>query len=437
LLGVVDKIQFSTAWAGFYARGLGYKDAYVRQGSTFTLTWLVTDTQGQPLINQSVTLQANKGYGGATGTFIIGSVIVPNNTGTNDGARIPGVTNSQGLVSFTITDTSVSAEPYSTSVTEFDPLSEANGAIYGQFGLQIGTTPQISQSMDIIDLHILSNDSTPPPPIPSSLNIGALLWSDEFTGAAGAQANSTVWTPRYCGQAATNGGGTCHNNEQQYYIPEAIAQDGSAEGKLVITTQRITKAPANGGVCYVGKCSFTSGRLDTQGKVSFQYGYIEARIKMPAGSGNWPAFWALGTNISSVGWPVSGEIDIAEAGGDQPNRATSAAHYSTTFSGCCDNHLYDAGSFVSPTSYADGYHLYALAWTQDKLTFLVDGKSFFEVTKSSIQSQYWPFNAPVFLILNNAVGSFGGSWDNLNSSTMSIDWVRVYELNGQGKVFNK
>ena len=155
---------------------------------------------------------------------------------------------------------------------------------------------------------------------------------------------------------------------------------------------------------------------------------------MPSGSGNWPAFWALGTNISSVSWPLSGEIDIVEGIGDRPNQTTSAAHYSTTSSSCC--HTYDAGSFTASTSYASEYHLYALAWTQDKMSFLVDGQIFFEVTKSSIRSSFWPFNAPVFLILNNAVGSFGGSWATLNESTTSIDWVRVYQLNGQGEVFN-
>ena len=70
------------------------------------------------------------------------------------------------------------------------------------------------------------------------------------------------------------------------------------------------------------------------------------------------------------------------------------------------------------------------------MSFLVDGQIFFEVTKTSIRSSFWPFDAPVFLILNNAVGSFGGSWATLNESTTSIDWVRVYQLNGQGEVFN-
>jgi hypothetical protein len=432
----------------YYGRGLGYKDGFIYQGSTFTLSWLVTNAAGVPLANQPVTLQANKGYGGSTATFTYNSTAVINTGGPNDGARFAGTTNASGYVSFTLTDTTVRAEPASTSTTVIDPLAQANGGIYGQFGLQIGSIPQISQSMDIVDLHIISTAaSTLPTPTPSptpsptatspALVKGNLIWSDEFTGAAGSQANSLSWTARYCGQAAANGGGTCHNNEQQYYVPEAIAQDGTTDGNLVISTTRISRAPANGGICYVGTCSFTSGRLDTQGKVSFQYGYIEARIKMPSGAGNWPAFWALGTNITSVGWPVSGEIDIAEAGGDQPNRMTGALHYSTTASGCCGNHTYDAGAYDLPTSFADDFHLYALAWTENHLQLLVDGHLFLDLTPSTIRSTYWIFNAPIFLILNNAVGSFGGSWSGLNNSTMTIDYVRAYQLNGQGQVFNR
>jgi beta-glucanase (GH16 family) len=434
LLGVVDKTQFSTAWAMYYGAGLAYKDAYVNQGSTFTLTWLVTNSLGNPLANQNVTLQANKGYSGSTATFIYNSTVIPNSSGTNDGGRFAGTTNSSGYVSFSIKDISTSAEPSTISVTTIDPLAQANGGIYGQFALQIGTLPQISQSMDIVDVHIIStsNSVTPlPTPTPSALVIGNLLWSDEFKGTAGAQASTSYWTSRYCGHSAANGGGTCYNNEQQYYIPEAIAQDGTSDGNLVITTTRISKAPAGAGTCYVGICSFTSGRLDTQGKVSFKYGYIEARIKVPSGLGNWPAFWALGTNITTVGWPTSGEIDIQEAGGDQPKRTTGATHYPDAVGG----EMYEAGENISSANYSDGFHLYALAWTPNHIQLLVDGHVFLDETPSTIRSTNWVYNEPFFLILNNAVGLFGGSWATLNNSTMTIDYVRAYQLNGFGEVF--
>jgi hypothetical protein len=271
----------------------------------------------------------------------------------------------------------------------------------------------------------------------TGLVIGKLLWSDDFGGQAGSQASSKSWTPRFCGHATSNGGGTCHNNEQQYYIPEAIAQDGSVNGNLIITTNRITQPPTNAGICYVGLCSFTSGRLDTQGKLSFKYGFIESRIKMPAGSGNWPAFWMLGDNINQVGWPYSGEMDIVEIHSDRPSITTSATHFSATDTPntCCGNHrfVFDEVNF-GRVDVSSGFHTYAIAWLPNSISYYFDGQLVGSATPSRVSGK-WVFNEKFFLILNNAVGSFGGSWANLQSSTMSIDWVRSYQLNGYGEVF--
>ena len=273
------------------------------------------------------------------------------------------------------------------------------------------------------------------PKVPG-LVIGKLLWGEDFLGQAGAQASSTSWTPRFCGHDASNGGGTCHNNEQQYYIPEAIAQDGSADGNLIITTKRITQPPKNAGTCYVGLCSFTSGRLDTQGKISFKYGFIEARIKMPVGSGNWPAFWMLGDNINQVGWPYSGEMDIVEIHSDRPTITTSATHFSATDtpSTCCGNARFVYDEVDVGVNVTSDYHTYAISWLPNSISYYFDGRLVGKTTPSRVSGK-WAFNEKFFLILNNAVGSFGGSWANLQSSTMSIDWVRSYQVNGYGEVF--
>ena len=270
------------------------------------------------------------------------------------------------------------------------------------------------------------------------LTIGNIVWSDEFVGQAGSQASPTSWTPRQCGQEASNGGGTCHNNEQQYYIPEAIAQDGSVNGNLIITTQRISQPPTNAGICYVGLCSFTSGRLDTQGKIAFKYGFIEARIKMPVGSGNWPAFWMLGDNINQVGWPYSGEMDIVEIHSDRPTLTTAATHFSATDtpSTCCGNARFVFDEVPVGVDVTSEFHTYAIAWLPNSISYYFDGRLVGTTTPSRVGGK-WVFNEKFFLILNNAVGSFGGSWANLQSSTMSIDWVRSYQLNGQGEVFLK
>jgi hypothetical protein len=98
--------------------------------------------------------------------------------------------------------------------------------------------------------------------------LGKLLWSDSFTGSSGSSIDSSNWTARYCGHENENGGGTCHNSEKQWYTPDAIGLDGSAQGNAVITTKKVTVAPANAGACLSVPCSFTSGRFDTQKKVS-------------------------------------------------------------------------------------------------------------------------------------------------------------------------
>jgi len=265
--------------------------------------------------------------------------------------------------------------------------------------------------------------------------IGGLLWSDEFTGAAGSQVSDANFTTRFCGHAATNGGGTCHNSEPQWYTPDAIALDGTAQGNAVITTTHVTSIPQNVGECLAGVCNFTSGRFDTQGKVSFQYGYIEARMKMPVGGANWPAFWALGDSISTIGWPSSGEIDIAEQGGDRPTRASSAVHYSDDgLANCCGNHLYEVNDIIDRANYQAGFHTYGMAWTPGRMEFYVDGELFWIVTPSTIRSSFWAFDAPYFLIFDNATGPFGGAYSGWSQSFTYIDYVRAWKLDGYGQV---
>ena len=236
------------------------------------------------------------------------------------------------------------------------------------------------------------------------------------------------------------GGGACFGAESVYYAPSAIMLDGSDDGAVVISTTRATlPLPGDSGPCLSDSCAFISGRFDTHGKVSFQYGFIEARIKMPAGSGNHPAFWMLGDNINQVGWPTSGEMDITEIHGNNPYNTTSATHYSTSFTvnTCCSNHFYKVAELSVGADVSAGYHTYAVAWLPDSISYYFDNRLISTTTPQNLGG-YWSFNEKFFLILNNAVNSdFGGPWTNLQSSTMTIDWVRSYQLNGQGQVFTK
>jgi beta-glucanase (GH16 family) len=270
--------------------------------------------------------------------------------------------------------------------------------------------------------------------------LGTLLWSDSFTGSNGALIDSSNWTARYCGHENENGGGTCHNSEKQWYTPDAIALDGTAQGNAVITSKKVTVAPTNAGSCLSVPCSFTSGRFDTQNKVSFKYGYIETRMKMPEGGGNWPAFWALGDSMTAVGWPLAGEIDIAEQGGNLPMRNSAAVHFSKTNDAtCCDNHDYVVGEEKNVANYQADFHTYGLAWLPDRLEFYIDGEVFWSVSPTNVQG-YWVFDRPFFLIFNNAVGGsggFGGSYSGWSESKTIIDYVHAWQLDGQGSVIKK
>ncbi|MEN9693110.1 MAG: hypothetical protein RLZZ330_754 [Actinomycetota bacterium] len=267
-------------------------------------------------------------------------------------------------------------------------------------------------------------------PALTGFTVGKMIWSDEFN--SGETINADSWNARYCGHSAANGGGTCHNNESQYYIPEAITIEN---GKAVITTIRVFAAPPSPATCLGANCGYTSGRFDTQGKVSFQYGYIETKMKMPEGQGNWPAFWMLGTDITSVGWPKSGEMDIAEQGGHQPWRNSAALHYSLNAGGA---HAYEYGEVSKGYNFYSDYHTFGLGWTPDQMTVYVDRVAFWTVTKDTIDSIYWPGNKPYFLIYDNAIGpiggGFGGLWGDWSESKTYIDYVRVYKLDGHGAV---
>jgi len=264
--------------------------------------------------------------------------------------------------------------------------------------------------------------------------IGSLLWSDEFNSTVPTPIDSKSWTARNCGSATTNGGSTCMTGEVQYYAPSAISLDGS--GSAVITATHTYQLPLDAGACgsWSRTCPFVSGRFDTQGKVSFQYGYIEAKIKMPKGGGNWPAFWMLGENITSVGWPSSGEIDIVEAGGDRP----TLVHGSLNFRSAGGQPTFVTGIDVASDDLSSDFHTYGVLWLKDSISFYFDNKLYETQTPSTISGANWSFNAPFFLILNNAIapaGSyFGGNWDGWNSSSMSIDFVRAWQVDGQGTV---
>ena len=273
-----------------------------------------------------------------------------------------------------------------------------------------------------------------PTPVIPSHTIGALLWSDDFNSTTSTAIDSKSWTARNCGPATSNGGSTCMTGEVQYFAPSAVTIDGS--GNLTITATHTSTPPPDAGACgsWSGGCPFVSGRLDTQGKVSFQYGYIEAKIQMPVGGGNWPAFWMLGTNITSVGWPTSGEIDVVEAGGDKP----TLVHGSLNYKSGNGTPKYVTSIKTSPTDLSAGFHSYGVLWLENSISFYFDGELYESQTPATIDGPNWSFNAPFFIILNDSIAPkdsyYGGNWDGWQWAIMSVDYVRAWQVDGQGSV---
>ena len=257
-----------------------------------------------------------------------------------------------------------------------------------------------------------------------------LLWSDEFTGAAGSGPSSANWSTTLgdgCNSSAGCGWG---NGESEAYAACASKLDG--DGNMVITASTPTGDPT----CTSNQ-TWTSAKFTSLGKQHFTYGYFEARMKMPKGEGTWPAFWTLGSNIGSVSWPRCGELDIMEHAGNNPGRTTSAVHYANS-SGV---HEYKSGCLETNTVLADSYHTYGLLWLPSELIFTFDGRPVTTVKKSDTGLTYWPFGPSAngtlpkqYVIFNLAMGgNYGGSIDSaLNKATFTIDYVRYYSVDGFG-----
>ena len=241
-----------------------------------------------------------------------------------------------------------------------------------------------------------------------------LVWSDEFNQPDGSAPNPANW-------GYETGGNGWGNRELEYYTVRTN-NARIEDGKLVIEAQREN---------FAGK-DYTSARLLTRGKWSWTYGRFEARIKIPRGQGIWPAFWLLGTNVSSVGWPVCGEIDIMENIGKEPGKVHGTVH-GPGYSG--DNGIGKPVTLPGGAAVADAFHVFAVDCEPDRITWFLDGKPYFAITPASLpENTRWVFNQPKFLLLNLAVG---GAWPGYPDATstfpqqMVVDYVRVYEKSPQ------
>lgn len=235
-----------------------------------------------------------------------------------------------------------------------------------------------------------------------------LVWSDEFEAEADAPINGDFWTCEI-------GGHGWGNNQLEHNTNriENVAHNG--EGFLVITAREEE---------YQGN-AYTSARCNTNDKVEFTFGKVEARIDLPEGQGMWPAFWMLGANFPLTNWPDSGEIDIMEYVGHEMRSTHGTIHGPGYSGGAGITSRYIHEDFVP-----DGFHVYGIEWEPDIIRFYVDEEIYFTVTPDSLFDQDWVFNDPFFMIINVAVG---GNWPGSPNATtvfpqeMLLDWVRVYQ----------
>jgi len=270
----------------------------------------------------------------------------------------------------------------------------------------------------------------------SNITIGSTsylpTWCQEFNGAAGPP-DTTAWNfdlgnnngwgnnevEVYCGPPGYPGNPSqCPKSFSTSTAPVYI--DGS--GHLVIQPRKV-----NG--------TWISGRLKTEGKQNFEYGILEASIKAPstANQGLWPAFWTLGSDITTVPWPSCGEADIMELwpSSIDGGAGTTGNHVTIHTTKTGGSGVGDAFHFPNGEMNDNAFHTYGIVWSPDKIEFFVDNPSspIFTTTPSSLPSgDTWPFNADLFTLLNVAVGgNLGGSTANLvNPQPMIVDYVRWY-----------
>lgn len=240
-----------------------------------------------------------------------------------------------------------------------------------------------------------------------------LVWADEFDEEG--LPDTTKWSydvgdgcPDLCGWG---------NNELQYYTQRRPENARLEDGHLVIEARREdfeTRA-------------YTSARLVTREKGDWQYGRIEVRAKLPSGLGTWPAIWMLPTEWSYGGWPTSGEIDIMEHVGYEPDSIYGTVHTEAY------NHMLGTqrGGQIYAPDCEEAFHVYAADWTAKGIDFIIDDQVYHSFSNEGTGHKAWPFDQPFHLILNIAVG---GNWggkegvaEDIWPQRMVVDYVRVYQ----------
>lgn len=249
----------------------------------------------------------------------------------------------------------------------------------------------------------------------------SLAWADEFNGPAGSPPDPRTWRPE-------TGGHGWGNSELQYYTSETANAALDGAGNLAITVAR--PDPELVTARYDG-CRYTSARLITKNLKSFRYGLIQARIRIPAGRGIWPAFWMLGTGIDTAGWPDCGEIDVMENFGTNPAVVHGTVH-GPGYSGAGGI----TASLDTGVLLAAGFHVYSVCWEPGRMRWYADQWLYHTVTPADLRGRPWVFDQDFYLLINVAVGgrpSQPPDGATAMPQAMLIDYIRVYTASTAGR----
>jgi len=250
------------------------------------------------------------------------------------------------------------------------------------------------------------DDELPPPPDAT----WQLTWHDEFDGAADSEPDPTRW-------GHDIGGGGWGNGQLEFNTDQLANAHLDGNGALVITALRQR----------YNESDYTSARLSTADHFTQQYGRFEARIRLPVGQGIWPAFWLLGADIASAGWPECGEVDIMEARGDEPSTNHGSAH-GPGYSGVnprTASYRLDGGR-----TFHDDFHVFSIEWSPGEVHWFIDGDHYHAITAATmVAGHQWVFDHRMFVILDVAVGGqfVGAVDDSVLPQSMYVDYVRVYQ----------
>ncbi|MEO0337916.1 MAG: glycoside hydrolase family 16 protein [Bacteroidota bacterium] len=251
--------------------------------------------------------------------------------------------------------------------------------------------------------------------LPATNNEAQLVWGDEFNYEG--LPKSDLWDYDRGDGCENPGGCGWGNQERQYYTYKELKNGRVEDGHLIIEAHKQK----------IGQADYSSVRLVSKPSGIMKYGRIEVRAKLPSGRGTWPAIWLLPVENKYGGWPRSGEIDIMEHVGYNPDSLFATVHTESY------NHMLgtqkDGEAFV-PTAESD-FHIYTLNWQEDKMEFFVDDNNYFTYFNDGSGPASWPFDQEFYLILNIAVGgSWGGALgidEDVWPQRMEVDYVRYYQ----------